>query len=494
MPQPLLVVENLNDWKPYLPTASLVTAEEYLASSPRFSEAGTAVINLCRTYKYQSISYYCSLLAEARNQRVLPSVKTISDISQKALYSLDVGELDHLLHDSLARQDSVPIPVEFSMDVYFGITDFTPLKELAHQLFETFRVPLLRVEFERRKHWHIAALKPQSLNNLEEHQQDLFASALEQFNNRVWPKRDTPKKYRCHLGILRNPQEALPPSNNEALERFQHIGKRMGIQVSMLEKKDFPRLCELDALFIRETTAVHHHTYRFAKKAESEGLVTIDDPSSILRCTNKVYLADVLRVNKLPCPRSYTLSKEQLDHLDWLEHEIGYPMVMKMPDGAFSRGVLKVRDREEFLQTARTLLQQSSLILVQEYLYTEFDWRIGVLNRKPIFACRYHMSRGHWQIARHDDAGHTQFGECESVALTDVPESLLQHAVSAANLIGDSLYGVDMKMTGQGPVVIEVNDNPNLDAGIEDRLLGDDLYRLVLDDFLRRIDRQHRRY
>ncbi len=45
-------------------------------------------------------------------------------------------------------------------------------------------------------------------------------------------------------------------------------------------------------LFIRETTYVDHHSFRFSRRAEAEGLVVIDDPQSILRCTNKVFLAE----------------------------------------------------------------------------------------------------------------------------------------------------------------------------------------------------------
>ena len=55
-------------------------------------------------------------------------------------------------------------------------------------------------------------------------------------------------------------------------------------------RRDFGRIAEFDALFIRETTNVNHHLYRFARRAASEGLVVIDDPDSILRCTNKIYL------------------------------------------------------------------------------------------------------------------------------------------------------------------------------------------------------------
>jgi glutathione synthase/RimK-type ligase-like ATP-grasp enzyme len=96
------------------------------------------------------------------------------------------------------------------------------------------------------------------------------------------------------------------------------------------------------------------------------------------------------------------------------------------------------------------------------------------------------MSRGHWQVAKRDANGKAEFGMGRAVALDAVPPALLAYAVRAANLIGDSLYGVDMKMTDAGPVVIEVNDNPNIDVGIEDGVLGDELYRIVLRDLVRR--------
>ena len=33
---------------------------------------------------------------------------------------------------------------------------------------------------------------------------------------------------------------------------------------------------------------------------------------------------------------------------------------------------------------------------------SKFDWRIGILNNKPIFANKYYMAAGHWQIYNHD--------------------------------------------------------------------------------------------
>lgn len=72
------------------------------------------------------------------------------------------------------------------------------------------------------------------------------------------------------------------------------------------------------------------------------------------------------------------------------------------------------------------------------------------------------------------------------------PRAVVELAVKTANLIGDGLYGVDLKQAGDKVVVIEVNDNPNLDAGIEDAYLQDDLYSLVLEEFVRRLELKRR--
>jgi glutathione synthase/RimK-type ligase-like ATP-grasp enzyme len=49
---------------------------------------------------------------------------------------------------------------------------------------------------------------------------------------------------------------------------------------------------------------------------------------------------------------------------------------------------------------------------------------------------------------------------------------------------------VDVKQNDRGVFVIEINDNPNIDAGVEDVVLKDDLYRIILQEFITRLDRQ----
>ena len=52
---------------------------------------------------------------------------------------------------------------------------------------------------------------------------------------------------------------------------------------------------------------------------------------------------------------------------------------------------------------------------------------------------------------------------------------------------GKGLYGVDLKQTGNRVVVIEVNDNPSIDAGVEDEFIGDELYTLIMQEFINRV-------
>lgn len=490
MTRQIIVVEEKSDWKFVELNCPVVFADDYLTHKDYFG-AGFQVINLCRGYRYLSVAYYCSLLAEARSHKVIPSVKVMMDLSSKAMYSLNAVGLDEEVARSFRKYRKDSIERVFEMDVFFGKCRFEAMAELARQIFEVFTCPLLRIGFRRAESgWHIESIKPLSLHRLDRENREFFIEQLGTYLKKRWrsPRSRSPSRY--DLAILYNEHDPLPPSDEKALQRFIKAGRALEVDVEIIDRKDYSRLAEYDALFIRETTNINHYTYRFAKKAESEGMVVIDDPQSILRCTNKVYLAELLRAHKVPTPRTVIAGRGDLKAAEAL---IGFPMVLKVPDGSFSRGVVKVEAPEQMEKEAERLFKSSELILAQEYLYTEFDWRIGVLNRNPLFACKYFMSKRHWQIVHHGADGSFAQGGWKTLPLEDVPAEVLKVAMKAANLIGDGLYGVDLKQTHQGVFVIEINDNPNIDAGVEDQVLKDALYRQIMAEFVRRLDLQHQR-
>lgn len=480
----ILIVDSVNDWRPFYPSDQVMTFEDYLSREFEDEKGRMRIINLCANYSYLSNGYYCSLLAEARGHHVIPSIKVINDLERKTLYRLELEDLTPAKEQ--CRNLDIQNP-NFKFLSFFGNAQQPEFQEFARQLFERLPCPILEVTGKRQPQWEITSIKAIPHKLLDDPSETAFAGALDNFSNKIWRKKSSRKNNRYDLAILVNDEEKLPPSNKAALKKFMKAGKDLEIEVELIKKQDYGRLSEFDALFIRETTAITHHTYRFAKKAESEGLVVIDDPSSILHCTNKVYLADLFRTNKIPSPGAWLLHKGNQGHLDQLENEAGFPLVLKIPDGSFSKGVFKILNRQDLLRKTTELFEKSSLLLAQEYVYTDYDWRIGVFNNKAIFACRYYMAKNHWQIYRHSK-NNSDCGNFETMPTFEAPKSVLDAALNACQHIGDGLYGADVKELGGKPYVIEINDNPNIDHGVEDKYLGEDLYHLIMSEFLRRME------
>ena len=488
----IVIVEKLKDWNSFYPVEQLMTPQDYLVNWDEnlYESKGSErikIINLCRNFKYLSNGYYCSLLAEARGHSVIPSVKTINDLSKSFLYNLATEDLDIAIQKAFKNQT----PTDgISITIYFGRTEKEQLQEVARQIFDVFPAPILHVDFEWDKKWQITLIRTGSLNALSNSDEDKFAASLDDYSAKIWRKPKAKKKYRYDLAILHNPNDEMPPSDKKALNNFIKAGKENDVLVELIEKKDYGRIAEFDALFIRETTALNHHTYKFAKKAETEGLVCIDDSMSILRCTNKIYMQNLLDSNHINSPKTLVIGNNQPEQLKEAIDEIGFPMIIKIPDGSFSKGVYKVLTPEELIKVTDELFKKTALVLVQEYFYTDFDWRIGVLNDRAIFACKYYMTKGHWQIYDHNKKVKKgiECGEAETFPISKVPKNVINTALKLSHHVGDSLYGVDLKEKDGKAYVIEINDNPNIDSNVEDAIAGMDLYHNIIYEFVRRIE------
>ena len=118
---------------------------------------------------------------------------------------------------------------------------------------------------------------------------------------------------------------------------------------------------------------------------------------------------ELLGQNQVPTPPTVILA-EDADLTKPID-ELGLPLVVKIPDGSFSRGVHKVETLDGASSaSADELFEETDLLLAQKFLPTEFDWRVGVLAGEPLFVCQYRMARGHWQIVKHRADGSAREG------------------------------------------------------------------------------------
>lgn len=482
-----ILLDQLSDWKPYYETNSISTVSDYLKNK-HAHKGKRIVLNLSNDYSYNSEGYYASLLAQARGDNDFPSVKTINKLETGAGLRLD-SALQKSCHQWILKNISGTDTWQFY--IYFGLCQEKGLEKIARYIFDQYPCPILKVEFNTRSRNQIESVKYVALKDLTEEQQDFFANALDKFNKKVWRAPRTPKACRYSLGILYDPSEAFPPSNKKAIQKFLEIAKKMNINAELITEEDVPRILEFDALFIRATTSLNHFTFHFAQKAEQNDIVVIDDPTSIIKCTNKVYLKELLAKEKVPAPLSVLVFQSNLNSFEEISQQIGSPFILKIPDGSFSHGMKKVTD-EASLQSALSLLfEDSAILLAQEFTPTDFDWRIGVLNGEPLYACKYYMAKGHWQIYQHLDSGKSNSGLVDTIPIYKVPQDVLRTALKATSLIGKGLYGVDLKVVNDKAVIIEINDNPSIDHGIEDAILGDDLYYRILSYFIRILEQRN---
>jgi glutathione synthase/RimK-type ligase-like ATP-grasp enzyme len=503
-----------------------IIADRYLLGDGDSLDEGRLVVNLCRSFQYLAKGYYVSLVAEARRQRVLPSLGMIEEISNpfsylRALQEAGVRTIEFkVLHGRRAvpkvivvggregeplreggrgtrsealvgRPDARGLHFEATDRGYVDVTSVLGrtvderFRRQCAAIFKVYAFPLLRVRmYESEDGWRVGQIYPATVHQLRAEEAELLAERLESgvFPEPPPPVPATGKPHR--IAVLWDPDDPTAPSDPDTLDKLAKIAARRGVLVERIRRGDLGRLAEYDALFIRTVTAIDHYSFGFAQTASSLGIPVIDDPASILKCSNKIFLYELFRKHDLPMPRTAVLSPRRL-----VEDAapLGYPVILKVPDGTFSKAVKMARDQAELETLAKEMFKRSPLLIAQQFTPTPFDWRIGLLDGEILWVARYHMAKDHWQIARHTEGG-TRFGRVEAVPPEEAPAAVLEVAKAGAALIGSGLYGVDVKETADGPVLIEINDNPNLEESLEDAVSKDRPYEAILDYFLRAIE------
>ena len=275
----IIVTNNSKTISFSIPGVEVVAAKDYLML-PRFSTARDfKVFNICRSYGYQTDGYYVSLLAATRGHKAFPSVQTIQETKSLSVVKIITEDMEDLIQKSLKNIQSS----KFSINIYFGKTYSQKYSELGQKIFKQFLAPLLRVDFAwKGREWHIQNIQLISFAEIpNDHVQFTLECAKQYFAGKMKHARRK-VSYNYDLAILVNENEIVPPSNKKAIDKFEWAGEKVGFNVDIIDKDDYDRLSEFDALFIRETTYVNHHTFRFSQRAEADGLVVIDDPASIL--------------------------------------------------------------------------------------------------------------------------------------------------------------------------------------------------------------------
>ena len=349
----VIVINQPTKWTFDDVNAKVISVKEYISNAVYATTTDIRIFNLCSSYKYQSYGYYVSLLASARNQRSIPSATTIRDFKIKGVINSVAFDLVEIINSSLEKVTETT----FTLRVYFGFSNKKKLDNLASRLFQLFEAPLFEVTFVKSDSWIIKNMKVLTLEKITDDNVDIVnASAKKYFNKKRFEKSKL-KNYKYDIAVLVNPDEKTPPSCPKALQKFKKAANKKGLYLEFIARADVNKINEFDALFIRETTNVNDYTYEFSRIAYSEGLVVVDDPWSIMKCSNKIYQNEIFKNNKILTPETVIFTKNlfQKEVLD----SMTFPLVLKQPDSAFSLGMTKVENKEEAIVALDKLFKKS---------------------------------------------------------------------------------------------------------------------------------------
>jgi glutathione synthase/RimK-type ligase-like ATP-grasp enzyme len=272
-----------------------------------------------------------------------------------------------------------------------------------------------------------------------------------------------------NLGIFVDRKTLSNAEQLTALIRCRDVAEGMGHHVDFIFPVDINKIPQMDALFIRARTDPMNVTYVAARIAEFHGMPVIDDPRSIQICSDKVNMYSHLIKNNISLPKTIFLSKNDLtvERVTQIFDDLGSPLILKEPSTSFSLRVEKVDDIAAFFKVARRFIKLSDWIVVQQFIQSRYDWRVGVLDGKLLYACKYTIPSDTFKIQASVN-GHQVYCGVESVKPEQVPPHVIRLGIEAANAIGRGLYGVDIKNANGDAYVIEVNDNPSIESGEDD--------------------------
>src|SRR5690606_14689585 len=156
--------------------------------------------------------YYCSLLAEARGHRVIPSVSVTLDLNWKRIYQAILPEINEYLSATLKKNYTEGTGLIFR--IFFGRTLNMEVKELARKIFDAFRCPLLEVKLIFHGYWEVESIEPVALSDVLPEEYDFLMASVTRYTRASWPtERHVEESLKYSIAILHDPEERLPPSD-----------------------------------------------------------------------------------------------------------------------------------------------------------------------------------------------------------------------------------------------------------------------------------------
>ena len=219
-----------------------------------------------------------------------------------------------------------------------------------------------------------------------------------------------------------------------------------------------------------------------AKRLEQNGIRLFNNSAAVELCDNKILMYQELAKNNIRIPRTFIAPKtfeglgyNKLSFLDKVIEEIGFPIVIKEAYGYLGEQVYLASDKE----SAKSIIERIGYkdFLMQEFIASSKgrDIRINVVGDKAVASmlrenkndCRSNISSGGNGINY------------------EPKQEYIDLAIKAAKALGLSFAGVDVMFGEDGPIICEVNSNPQFASTL--KATGINLGEFISDYILKQL-------
>ena len=218
------------------------------------------------------------------------------------------------------------------------------------------------------------------------------------------------------------------------------------------EPSDLPQF-----VFPRTGSGTTYYIKAVIRHFERMGVPVINSSEAIDNVKDKLYTHQILAQSNLDIPNTMLL-KHPID-IDFVEKNIGFPVIVKKISGSYGRGVFLCENKKQLNQlvTMAELTKKSYDIIIQEFVKDTWgkDLREFVGNNKVV-GCMMRQ-------ATDDDfrANISRGGEGFPYEVNEQIEWLSSESSKALDL---DIAGVDLLFQNGGYKICEVNSNPGFEG------------------------------
>ena len=201
-----------------------------------------------------------------------------------------------------------------------------------------------------------------------------------------------------------------------------------------------------------------------AERLENNNVRLFNSKRSVELCDNKILMSQALAASGVRIPRTFVAPKtfEGLEYVDRsflteVATKIGYPMVIKEAYGSFGEQVYLANNEKEANEIIDKIGYKD--FLMQEFIASSKgkDIRINVVGNKAIVS----------MLRENKNDFRSNISSGGSGSLYQPKQEYIDLAIKAVKALGLDFAGVDVLFGEDGPIICEVNSNPQFGSTLK---------------------------